>query len=350
MKKLLYVSATCLLMVTFSAAQKIWVGAGADNNWLTPANWSSNTIPVSTDDVVLDNTFIPGDYTITLPDAVSITLKSIRISPATGKVIQLVIATTNLLTPALSTTGPGYGIQIDNGGIFINASLATSGTNLVIADSLKINTGGRYKHSSRTAHANNIVRVVSKAPGTEKGVFEFDVPGAGYTVSASGRTFGTLVLHSIESALVQSYSCSGINPLTIRGNLEIGVGTTFSINLSNDVFIGGDLIQQGGAINLATQPNSTKLLINGNINQAAGDFTESSTGLPTIELSGTENHSVNLGGAVLNQVAFRLNTSGTTTLSSSLNLPYRLGISEWQTFVNCCQLTYFAAWLYSINR
>ena len=41
-----------------SAVTRTWDGGGADNNWSTAANWSSDTAPTSADDVVFDGTSV----------------------------------------------------------------------------------------------------------------------------------------------------------------------------------------------------------------------------------------------------------------------------------------------------
>src|SRR5687767_1896620 len=38
------------------AATRTWDGGGADNNWSTCANWSTDTCPVAADNVIFDNT------------------------------------------------------------------------------------------------------------------------------------------------------------------------------------------------------------------------------------------------------------------------------------------------------
>ena len=59
-----------------------------------------------------------------------------------------------------------------------------------------IHDGGRYIHQTRASHANNILRILSTAPGTEQGIFDFDVPRASYTISVSNRIYGSLELHA----------------------------------------------------------------------------------------------------------------------------------------------------------
>jgi hypothetical protein len=80
---------------------------------------------------------------------------------------------------------------------------------------------------------------------TQKGIFEFNVPGnSAYTLSASGRTFGSLVLNG-QSTNRKTYTSSGINKLNIEGDFIIHEQAGFSSSLTNTISIGGDLIVKG---------------------------------------------------------------------------------------------------------
>ncbi|MBS1565791.1 MAG: hypothetical protein JST39_15490, partial [Bacteroidetes bacterium] len=176
------------------ALSKTWTGLGGDGRWSTAANWNNGSLPAVTDDVVLDNSIIASSYMVTLPNT-AVSIRSLRLSPLAGTSIVLLLPSTNTVAPALSVNGPGYGIQIDRGGTFRNESGLSTGASLSIADSIRINSGGRYVHGSRSPSASSIVQLLSKAPGTEKGIFEYDVPGtANYDVSVTKRTYGSLVL------------------------------------------------------------------------------------------------------------------------------------------------------------
>ena len=77
-------------------------------------------------------------------------------------------------------------------------------------DSVKIYNGGRFVHKTSNSHTSYVSRL-SRAPGTEKGIFEFDVPGAAsYTISLSGRTYGNLELSSSAAGVSKPYLSNGI--------------------------------------------------------------------------------------------------------------------------------------------
>ncbi|HJU45249.1 MAG TPA: hypothetical protein VJ647_00635, partial [Chitinophagaceae bacterium] len=325
-----------LLCILFSYSQtKLWDGGGgSDNSWTNRFNWVGDIAPGSTDDILLDNSVISGSYTVTLP-VISVTVKRLTITPSGENTIRLVIPTANTATPAFTASGPGYGILINRGGIFQNSSGLASGTSLVIiADSMRISNGGRYIHNTRSVHAN-IIQALSKAQGTENGTVEFDIPSGAGTLSMSNRTYGNLVLSSTAAGGARTYVASGSNSLTINGNMTINAGVTLSVDLSTvngNIIVKGDLIQNGGTLNLAAGAgNVTILKVAGNITQAtAGQITESNTGIPAIELNGVSTQNISLAGSITNDVGFIVNNPSGATLLSPLSLPYKLILQRGQ--------------------
>ncbi|MBS1599093.1 MAG: hypothetical protein JST75_12785 [Bacteroidetes bacterium] len=327
-KTSLYIIGCLISCVHSFAAIKTWTGNGTDGQWSNPVNWNNGTVPVPGDDVLLDNTIVLTDYVVTLPNSSTI-IKTITINPDNGRIIQLVLPSSNIVAPALSATGPGYGILINRGGIFQNASGLTSGESLNIADSIRINNGGKYIHRTRASHANNITRILSSSPGTENGIFEFDVPRASYTVSVSNRIYGSITFSSVAAGGAITYTCTGSNTLTVNGNMQINAGVTVSVDLAGangNIICKGDYIQQGGTLNLASGAgNSTVMHIRGNLVQSVtGQITETNTGIPFIELDGSTLQLVSLAGTINNSVGFRMNNVEGAILLSRLQLPYKL--------------------------
>src|SRR4249920_4227852 len=62
------------------AATRIWTGAGGDGFWINPANWNDQVLPMPGDDVLLDQSVLGINYTVTLPVTGTI-VKSIAIHP-----------------------------------------------------------------------------------------------------------------------------------------------------------------------------------------------------------------------------------------------------------------------------
>ncbi len=109
-------------------------------DWINPLNWSNQVMPLSTDDVLLDNGDLPVSYQVILPDQ-QVILRTLQIKPSPGRNIELILPVSNILTDAFSVTGPGYGIALFAGAIFRNASGLSSGESLQIADSIIIYDG-----------------------------------------------------------------------------------------------------------------------------------------------------------------------------------------------------------------
>ena len=319
----------CLVVLLVSiriTAQVKWDGEAGDGQWSSPANWTGNRIPAENDDVLLDNSTVAGNYTVSLPGgSAAIVIKTITITPVAGNNIQLVLPVVNTAAPALTATGQVYGISIDNGGIFINSSGTAGAAAIVVNDSFRINNGGLYVHNTRSAHAA-LVTVLSASPGTEKGVFKFDVPGGGYTFASGGRTYGTLIFSAAASGGSQVYASSAAHPLVINGDLLIETGVVINLDLTAATTIKGNYQQDGGVFNLASQSNNNTVFIKGDLIQTSGDITETAAGLPAIELNGNTNQNIQVAGTFTGSVDFRVNNAAGVFLLAGLSLPYNLSL------------------------
>jgi hypothetical protein len=309
-----------------------WTGSGGDAYWANPMNWSGVMLPGTTDDVILDNSVIPLTFQVVLPDVV-VSIRTLQIQPSSGRNIELILPASNKVTNGFTVSGPGYGIALYAGAVFRNASGITSGESLSIADLLIIYNGARYIHQTKASHANGILRILSVAPGTELGIFDFDVPRASYTISVSNRVYGCLELHAIAMGSAVNYTCSGANPLLVRGNLRIGTDVSMSMNLSGpngNMQIDGDFIQEGGQLNLAVGTGGqTVLCVRGNITQSASSvITETANGNPYLELNGFNQQEINMAGQIRNQVGFRINNPAGGLLRLPLLLPCALNLVQ----------------------
>ena len=329
-----------LFMTVSLSGQMKWDGEANDGQWTSAANWVSNVVPAAGDNVLLDNSVVALNYTVTLPGGAStVTIRTIALSPAAGNNIQLILPASNTApVPAFVATGPGYGMVINNGGIFQNSSGTTSGNAVSVADSLRINNGGQYTQNTRAAHVA-LVSVLSKLPGSETGIFKFDVPGGSYTFSSANRVYGTLVFSSDASGSTQFYNAIAASPLTINGDLVINSGVTVNLDITNDVIIKRDFIQNGGIFNIASQPNNNITFIKRNLVQNNGTITETSAGLPVIELNGTSNQNITNAGTISNSVNFRINNPSGVTLLTNIALPYKLDLVNGIVNTNSFLLT-----------
>ena len=238
-----------LLITLFCFPQKKWDGGGNNTAWNDGLNWYPDGVPLPSDDVLLDNSLFAGSYLVELPSGNSLVdIHSLSIGTGPDS-ITLLLPVTNIATTALSLSGSGDVIIIGANGILRNASGASSGTPILVNGTLKILNGGRYIHQTARGNAALIDRL-STAAGTEKGIFEFDVPGlAGYTVSLTSNTFGTLRFSAKAAGGTKSYSGSGTGNLTIRGDLMVESGVQLSSTLTADILLTGNL-QSDGRFNI----------------------------------------------------------------------------------------------------
>lgn len=312
-------------------AQVRWNGLGGDGQWLTPANWSGNMVPGAGDNVILDNTFTPGNFMVMLPAGnIPVTIKSLTITPATGNKIEVVLPDNNIALPGFSCSGPQYGLVINNGGIFRNASGAPAVTGTVtvnITDSLRINNGGHYVHNTPRTHTT-VVTTLSKAPGTETGIFEFDLRSGGALISFAGKTFGTLILSATAAGGAKTYNGNGSTSVLIRGDLIIGDGVNFNLSFDDTIVIKGNYEQQGGEFNLGSGAFNTVIRIGKHLIQSKGTITEKDEGLPVIEMNGTNSQQITVSGGINNSVTFKVNNPAGILLQTPLSLPYKLELID----------------------
>ena len=249
----------CLLMAMITTrsvtAQKRWDGGASDGQWSSALNWLPDGVPVSGDDVLIDNLVVPGRFTVSLPTGTTTaSLNSLRILPFAGDTIMLEIPSSNTASPAIDLASTGDALVLGPGAVMRNASGATSGETILMQGWFRIKNGGHYIH--RTARANAyLIDHLSTDSSATHGLFEFDVPGnAGYTVSLTGNIFGDLLFSAVAGGGNKSYSGSGATDLTVRGHLQIGQGAQLTSTLTADIRVGGDLIVDG---NISLQPVTT---------------------------------------------------------------------------------------------
>ncbi len=322
-----------VINTSISFSQIYWDGEAGDGQWSSATNWVGNVVPVATDNVVLDNSYVTGTYAVLLPAGViTTTVNTLTITPATGQNITLTLPNTNTAATGLAITASGDAFVLNSGGIFRNMTGATSGgTTVNVSGSLRINNGGHYVHGTLRAHTG-ILNQLSTVSGTELGVFEFDFAGAG-TISLSGRTFGTLMLSGTAALPVaRVYTASGANPVNVRGDLIINTNTTLGISFTDigTLTINRNLnVASGGSFNLQTSTNHNIVNVNGNVN-VSGILTKGvSTGTPTLVFTGNQPQNFSVTGVISNQVIVNIDKSDNhVTLTSPVIIPFELHLNS----------------------
>lgn len=239
----------CVVIILFlisinGRSQKFWDGEAGDGMWHTPKNWYPDGIPGVDDEVFIDNSRVSADYNVFIGNGDVINIRSLSITPSGIRQITLEISKDNTQPTALNVLTSEKNIILGKNAVLVNRSGAATGNVFSLNGSMYISNGGRYLHKTIRGNAYLISKLEVDV-GSRKGIIEFDVPGnAGYTLSLSGRRFGSLVLSANES-LKKSYSGNGANSLIIEGDLMVGENTLFTSTLSNFIQVNGDLVVKG---------------------------------------------------------------------------------------------------------
>ena len=313
-----------MLWLSFSflniKSQAVWDGEGNDGRWSNPLNWSGNTLPSSTSTVVLNNLYVDSNYVVVLDTlAGAVNIGSLEISPGVNRQIKLVIPSYNKFSPALSFGFPNS-LVLQNGGFLINSSGASSGTIINLFDSVYIFNGGRYVHNTPRAHAS-FVSLLSRKPGTEQGVFEFDVPNASNTVSLSDRVFGKLVFSSKSAGGASNYTASGTRKVWVRSDLELVDGARLNLNFTDTFSVDGSLLQENATLNVSSGIRNLVVQVNGDIISDSNSYiTESGTAYGKIVLSGKSEQLLDIRGKIEQQVSLVVNNSSGVGLINPLEI------------------------------
>ncbi|HET9327894.1 MAG TPA: right-handed parallel beta-helix repeat-containing protein [Candidatus Eisenbacteria bacterium] len=243
-----------------SAIAKRWSGLGDGTTWNDPANWLGGVRPGSIDRVLFDNSQAVSSYQVQLPPGNTTTIVGrVTIAPAAGQTITLVLPAGNTAMVAMQVddlNSEADDIVVQTGGALKNASGASSGNgiagNPLCSARIRIENGGRYVHATSLDPAG-ILAMMSQAAGTERGEFVYDVPGTGtVAIAADGRTYGSLVL--ARSAGPATYTASGGNDLTVRGDFRVESGITYASTMTAPMHVGGHWTNDGAPLTLsATQ-------------------------------------------------------------------------------------------------
>lgn len=327
----------CLLM-QWVVAQVRWDGEGQDQQWATALNWEGDQVPGPDDEVLLDNSWVQDDYTVMLPaGAVSVVVRSLTIQPASGIIITWINPAVNTSSTAFVATAGGDAIVIGNGGVMINASGASSGTPVSVSPSgfFRINDGGHYIHRTERGHTTNLVSRLSIAPGTEAGIFEFDVPSAtAYTVSVSNRTYGTLVFSATAAGQNKTYTGSGTGVVNIRGQLQIRSRAAFSYgaNVSTINIARSCNIEAGGIFIIANGANASLIRLQGDLYNN-GLITRTGTGPASrFQLAGTTEQAIYQDGQISGHVILSVNTTAGIRLRTIFRLEYAVEFIQGKLF------------------
>ncbi|MFN4315012.1 MAG: T9SS type A sorting domain-containing protein [Chitinophagaceae bacterium] len=332
MRKWLCCSGFVLLMVN-AHSQIRWDGGGNSTRWMDPLNWDADRLPESGDTVILNHEYVSGNYLVELPGTdTSVSITALIIAPLFPDSIFLLLPPGNSITPALEITGAGNALVLGTAAVFINQSGAASGTPVVVSNDgwFRIENGGHYIHRTERGHTTGLVSRLSQEPGTELGLFEFDVPGAAaYTVSVSNRVYGSLRFSANAAGSNKTYTGAGINPFTVRGDLHIESGATLSYGSNVGVMlVGGNCrIDSGARFNIANGNRPSHIRLMGDL-YMNGTLLQSGTAIGTVlEWVGQDMQYLYGKGNWEGNFLCRLNNDAGLMVDQDWNLPGDLALA-----------------------
>jgi RNase P/RNase MRP subunit p29 len=235
------VKADHTIVITFAANDIcLWDGGGADDNWSTAANWSNDTLPSISCDVVFDST----------------SSKNSVINASFANHIRSF------------TVNIGY-----LGTIFADTNLADDGN-------FNLNAGTFFASNSTISIGGSLSLSASSAATFNKGTstINFDPTTAGKTIRTSGQQLGNLIFNGIDTIPAgMIIGTSQASTTGLIGNHTLKAGWTLQDSLSATALTAktGALVDNGNAVTIA-----------GNISIADKVGILASTGLWTQSASG----------------------------------------------------------------
>lgn len=240
-----------------------WDGGAGDDDWTKANNWTTDLVPDSSTDVLLNNSSVSGSYVVTIPSSASSpqNVRTLKITPATGNTIRLIVRNGSGTTAALMF-GDGSStitddITLDSGAILQNSAGTTSSNSgiqpindsQILGDDLRINDGAKYTHNCGCS-PRYLLQVLTATPTTRQGIFEYDYPtGSTWTSIYNYGTYGNLMLSASGGSFTYDLDTTYTTYLNTVGSLIINSGVTLSIPAAiRFILIRGDLVNNGNAL------------------------------------------------------------------------------------------------------
>ncbi len=275
-----------------SSTTKYWDNGSADGRWANPTNWSPDGVPTGMDDVYLDNTYVGGNYTVTIDDNTTKSVKTLSIGDSvSGNNITLLITTTasiystSIILNIAGSMDSTVDLTVNNGGKLVNQGrlspvvMNNSGWNTA-----EFKNGGYCHHSTAQSFTSPFPALGSAMGGTIWGpdaTLEVEAPGTGgFALSLSNRTYGNLVLSGVAG---RNYTGTGGMPFTIQGNLQINSNVSTNITMTGQWILQKNLIQNGLYANLGT--SSTGGLVLGGLSQQTVSGSGGTLSIPTCNIN-----------------------------------------------------------------
>jgi hypothetical protein len=288
-----YLLITLVISVSMSIGKDLhgqakWNGSGLkpNNNWSTASNWQSGSVPRSTNNVVLDNTYVQGDYTVVIDTRTIAKVNSIVINPSNNNKITLTSKSGSELE-VYGSNDPV--IEVRNGGVYANLTnggIPSDGSGPELSqDEIKIegtafrNPGEYVVQNSSLVNFDNLIGAI--APGSSpEGKVVFN--SATQSLDVSGKTLHTGL--TLGGASGTAYTVGGSTDFTVKGDFKVESGVTYDATNRSS---GGNLkLNRGLTVNGAIDRGST-----GTKTKITGSSTQSIDGSGSVDALEVDNSS-----------------------------------------------------------
>jgi hypothetical protein len=321
-----------LILWSSSAITRVWNGS-ISNDWNDSQNWTTNIVPVDTEDVDIPATGVTNE------PSVSGTIQCRNVTIASGRTLTIQASATldlggSLLNNGTLTFNTGSNLMLAGNYDNTNGSINES-TSTIVFDG----TAGQMLSTGGTAAGNDFYTVViDKSAGTVSLADDILILG-NFTISKGSFDAGSLDMTVYQNWSNSGTFSSGTGTVTFDapdlGSYDISSGGSsfnhVTINSANEnnvhqladaMDIDGDLTITQGTINA----NGYDISIAGNldINTIFGNFT---AGTGTLTIDGSTDQTVDPGNVTFNN--FTINKSaGTATLIDALVATGNFAISN----------------------
>jgi hypothetical protein len=242
---------------------KFWDGGAATSNWSDAANWTGDAVPLASDTVFIDNSIVPGTYTINLDAAVD-TARSAKliVQRTSPSVITINLNSKPLLVKSDISVSVGCVINGNTGNMFVGGSWSNSGT---------------FNPGTSTVH--------------------FAGKGSGYSVANGTSSFYDVWFKGTNGSAYSLGSTFNANNVTINANNTLDVSpSAFSLNISGDWLNNGTFNPRSGSVSIATFNRAgNQSITNGPFN----NFITSGSGTKQFQTSMTVYRTVTIGAGTI---------------------------------------------------
>jgi CSLREA domain-containing protein len=193
-----------------------------------------------------------------------------------------VIQNTHSMTTVAGWTvsGANSKIEIESGGSLTATGAVTLSST---TSTFQIDGGGTYVHNNNSAYGSTIFHGTESFAATSTVILNNS-----NTTGPSGVAFGNLTINFTTDP-GGPVNCSG-GLTTVNGSLTVTSTSAqefrFAANTSYTLGIGGDLILQGGTLNLASGTATPTINLAGNLTQTGGTLTHTGSNTSTFNFNG----------------------------------------------------------------